>query len=403
MNSITSESLVDILFQLTWNSNEARHVDMYHAARVNLWRDILPPFLSDALLGKQIGDRVNLTLPSGEVVPGLSDDNRFSVKSAQFDRSHKVFGPLEPRMGRYYPRGILKGLAGVYPESILPFRVVGVNNGDLNVDFNHSLSGKDLKLAATIGQVHSKPAERGGTSVDWMEALADGPGMQTRWNGTQTDYFSDNPFERIDTSPDGRFYDKPRFVQHIDDAAIEVIQSLYGQHLESGMRVLDLMSSWQSHIPDGKNLERVAGLGMNEAELKRNPMLSDVHVHDLNLNPVLPFEPDTFDAVVCTVSIEYLVNPVEVFRSVAEVLRKEGLFIITFSNRWFPTKAIKLWQEVHDFERMGIVLEYFIQSGRFDTLQTYTFRGLPRPVNDKYFPKLRYADPVYAVWGKKIT
>jgi SAM-dependent methyltransferase len=90
-----------------------------------------------------------------------------------------------------------------------------------------------------------------------------------------------------------------------------------------------------------------------------------------------------------------------VFEEVARVLRDEGYFIITFSNRWFPTKAIKIWKELHEFERMGMVLDYFIRSGGFKGLQTYSFRGLPRPHDDKYFPDQWYSDPVYVVWGQK--
>ena len=89
------------------------------------------------------------------------------------------------------------------------------------------------------------------------------------------------------------------------------------------------------------------------------------------------------------------------FQRGIRVLRPDGYFIVTFSNRWFPTKAIKIWQELHEFERMGLVLEYFLRSGGFKDLQTYSMRGLPRPHDDKYFPELLYSDPVYAVWGKK--
>ena len=142
-------------------------------------------------------------------------------------------------------------------------------------------------------------------------------------------------------------------------------------------------------------------MGLNGRELKKNSRLSENVVQDLNLNYSMPFESDSFDAVICTVSVEYLTNPLAVFKEVRKVLRKDGYFIVTFSNRWFPTKAIKIWKDLHEFERMGMVLEYFIGSGGFKYLQTYSFRGLPRPHNDKYFPDLMHSDPVYAVWGQK--
>jgi len=243
--------------------------------------------------------------------------------------------------------------------------------------------------------------ERGGTSIDWLETLATGPGMQARWQNKATDYFAENAFVRKDEQPDERFYDSPRFVQHIDDTAIEMVLNTYGRFLTGGMRVLDLMSSWQSHVPTNVPLESLTGLGLNMEELKRNKQLTDLTVQDLNFNKVLPYPNDTFDAVLNTVSIEYLTDPIAIFKEVARVLRQGGHFIVTFSNRWFPPKAIKIWEELHDFERMGLVSEYFMRSGGFTSLQTYSIRGLPRPHKDKYYPDLLYSDPVYAVWGQK--
>ena len=150
------------------------------------------------------------------------------------------------------------------------------------------------------------------------------------------------------------------------------------------MSVLDLMSSWQSHLPQKARLAECVGLGLNEKELRKNPQLLNYVVHDLNENPGLPFESGSFDVVVNTVSIEYLIHPRAVFSEIARVLKPDGTFAITFSNRWFPTKAIKIWKEIHEFERMGLVLEYFIRSGNFKNLQTYSIRGLPRPRADKY-------------------
>jgi SAM-dependent methyltransferase len=167
------------------------------------------------------------------------------------------------------------------------------------------------------------------------------------------------------------------------------------------MQVLDLMSSWQSHLPENLNLRRTVGLGLNERELRKNPQLTELMVQDLNVNSSLPFESNSFDAAICTVSVEYLIDPLAVFEEVSRVLRTDGYFSVTFSNRWFPTKAIKIWKELHEFERMGLVLEYFLRSGGFKNLQTYSIRGLPRPHDDKYFPDLLFSDPIYAVWGQK--
>jgi SAM-dependent methyltransferase/FKBP-type peptidyl-prolyl cis-trans isomerase 2 len=398
---IDSDSIVDLIFFLKWRSNVANHTDGYQASRVNIWRDLLPPVLLDAMKDKEVGERLQVQFKKGDIVAAFNVQNLFSVKRNQFDRRFRQGVVTEPRVGRFYPRGLLKGIDGVFSANVQPFRCVGLNNGHIKVDFNHPLAGKDLHLSAVIGKVGFKGAERGGTSIDWMETLTSGPGMQARWQLQQTDYFSDNCFERADSQPDARFYQHPRFVHHIDETAREMVKDTYGRFLADGMHVLDLMSSWQSHVPSRLRLGRLVGLGLNADELKKNTQLSDFVVHDLNADCKLPFEPNTFDAVVNTASVEYLIEPLAVFREVSRILRPEGYFIITFSNRWFATKAIRVWQELHEFERMGLVLEYFLRAGGFTDLQTYSIRGLPRPHDDKYFPELTFSDPVYAVWGKK--
>ena len=161
------------------------------------------------------------------------------------------------------------------------------------------------------------------------------------------------------------------------------------------------MSSWQSHIPADLRLKKLTGLGLNEKELRNNRHLDNWVVYDLNENPVLPFKSNAYDAVICTVSIEYIVNPKTIFYEIARVLKPDGMLVVTFSNRRFPPKTINIWEELHDFERMGLVLEYFIENKAFKNLQTYSLRGLPRPYNDKYFPEKRYSDPIYAVWGRR--
>jgi FKBP-type peptidyl-prolyl cis-trans isomerase 2/SAM-dependent methyltransferase len=398
---IDSDSVVDVVFHLKWKSENAIHTDGYQASRINIWRDFLPPSLLDNLKSRQAGERVEVRLNADDALPKFNEKNVFQIKSSQFDPQFTINTAVKPAVGRFYPKGLLKDVSGVFKANVQPFRCVHVNNGHMQVDFNHPLSGKDLVLSAVVGKVENKKIERGGSSVDWMDEITTGPGMQARWQSRQTDFFNSEAFSRDDERPDSRFYSEPRYVQHIDDTAIEMVRNTYGRFLKNDMRVLDLMSSWKSHLPENLNFERLVGLGLNERELRKNSRIDESIVQDLNLNPELPLESNSFDAVVCTVSIEYLIDPLAVFAEVSRVLRPDGYFIVTFSNRWFPTKAIKIWQELHEFERMGMVLEYFLRSGEFKDFQTYSIRGLPRPHDDKYYPDLWYSDPIYAVWGQK--
>lgn len=401
MKFILEDQLVDFVFTMKWKSRFAAHTEWYLASRVNMWRDILPAPLWEDLKWKQTGDEVEAMLPSDSLPWKRESKHIFRIKNNQFSRPADPELGSAPLQGRFYPKGLIKGVSGVFESNITPFRCVGINNGHINVDFNHPLAGKDLTVSAVVGMMERKKEERGGASVDWLETLTDGPGMQARWEDLITDFISGTPFNRVDETPDSLFYANPRLVQHLDDAAIDMVTHLYGRFLTADMSVLDLMSSWQSHVPRVR-LKRLSGLGLNEVELKNNPMLTDYGIHDLNSSPAIPHADRSFDVVINTASVEYLTDPISIFREVGRVLKPNGKFIVTFSNRWFPPKAIRIWPLLHEFERMGLVTEYFLQSGVFKNIETYSARGVPRPAHDKYYSQFRFSDPVYAVWGERI-
>ena len=150
-------------------------------------------------------------------------------------------------------------------------------------------------------------------------------------------------FGREDEGPDADFYAQPRLVTHIDEAAISAVTQLYREYLPVGGAVLDLMSSWVSHLPAEAAYSRVVGLGMNRVELAANPRLDGYVVHDLNRDPRLPFADAEFDAAAICVSIQYLTRPAAVLRDLGRVLTAGGPLVITFSNRCFPTKAVRAW------------------------------------------------------------
>lgn len=170
-------------------------------------------------------------------------------------------------------------------------------------------------------------------------------------------------FDKADPSPDAAFYVHPRFVTHIDDGAIAAVTQVYRKVLPPGGSVLDLMSSWVSHLPEDVAYASVIGHGLNAEELAANPRFSRWFVQDLNARPALTLGDGTFDGVCLCVSVQYLQRPVEVFREVARVLRPGAPFVVSFSNRCFPTKAVAIWQAVSGPDKQRLVGAYMRAAG----------------------------------------
>lgn len=176
-------------------------------------------------------------------------------------------------------------------------------------------------------------------------------------------------FRRLDDSDDELFYLTPRLVVHIDDAAIRTVGEIYLSRLPRGGAILDLMSSWRSHLPPELMPSRVVGLGLNRSEMEDNPALTEIVTHNLNRAPQLPFEDASFDGVVLTVSVQYLIHPLEVFAEVGRVLKSGAPFIVTFSNRMFPTKAVAIWANASEQQRVDLVGYYFTHSAAFEKIE----------------------------------
>ncbi|MCU0833366.1 MAG: methyltransferase domain-containing protein [Chromatiaceae bacterium] len=390
-------------FDLRWESDRARHTDTYVATKLNLWRDLFPPELEAQIMDRPVGHQVVHRFAPGELLPSWREKQLLRVRNNQFNRRFTRRGFVQPRVGRFYPRGIMEGLDGVFRTDLHPMRIVEVTRGELTADFNQPLADRELELRVRIEAIWAHGEEHGGRCNEIAELVsAGGPGMQARWRATPTDFWSDLPFLRADPRPDPEFYAGPRFVDHMDEAALAEVGALYGRLLPREGRVLDLMTSWHSHLPGHLDGVELTGLGLNAEELAANTRLSERLIQDLNQDPKLPFANASFAAVICTASVEYLTRPFEVFAEVARVLRPGGRFITTFTNRWFPPKAIQIWDGLHEFERPGLVSEYFLESGLFTGLETWSLRGLPRPEDDKYADRLAFSDPVYAVWGARV-
>lgn len=214
--------------------------------------------------------------------------------------------------------------------------------------------------------------------------------------------FREDAFSRLDSSDDRLFYAADRFVSHLDSLALATVERVIGELIvEENPVILDLMASWDSHLPEQLSPSRVVGLGLNENELRSNKILSEFLLHDLTKVPILPFPDNTFDAVINTVSVDYMAKPVQIFKEVGRILRPGGLFLVIFSNRMFPQKAVKIWRESSEDERVLLVEDFFKAAGLFEKTSLFVSKGKPRPKDDKYAPMNVRSDPVYALYADK--
>ncbi|MFK7805705.1 MAG: class I SAM-dependent methyltransferase [Anaerolineae bacterium] len=211
-----------------------------------------------------------------------------------------------------------------------------------------------------------------------------------------TDIFPADYFKRDDEANDAEFYTMPRLVVHIDDPAIEALTDCYADTLPKNGAILDLMSSWRSHLPlETLTPTRVVGLGLNAEEMLNNPAITDgdLWVHNLNENPVLPFADEEFDAVICAVSVQYLIQPIEVFAEVFRILKPGGRFVVSYANRCFPQKATAVWLSTTDAQHAQIVVSYFQNSAEWGEVAARIKSAETGAPADE--------DPLFILWAEK--
>tara|TARA_B110000483_G_scaffold107768_1_gene131427 strand:+ start:2059 stop:2697 length:639 start_codon:yes stop_codon:yes gene_type:complete len=201
---------------------------------------------------------------------------------------------------------------------------------------------------------------------------------------------SNDAFKRIDEEADEKFYKIPRFVAHIDFGAIDAVTDLYEKYLPKTGHILDLMSSFFSHFPEKNTYDSVTGLGMNEREMFHNKQLDEWVTHNLNTNPTLPFEDNQFDAGVICVSIDYLTDPLSVLKDMGRVLKKDAPLIISFSNRFFESKATSVWLQLDEEKRAYLVKSFLIDTKCFKNIKLIDCSPA-------------FGDPLYAAIAKNIA
>jgi len=288
------------------------------------------------------------------------------------------------KLGRFYPSQLLHADDAPGPM----FRVMKLNESSFVANFSHPLQGRIFSIDSGKSDVSTEP-------VGKVEQLLEWSGMEAQMQ-TPTDFEGADAFSREDEFPDTEFYALARKLTHVDAVCARRIQALYRTVLPENARVLDLMAGWRSHLPD--TVQSAVGLGLNGEELADNPQLAEHIVKDINADPKLPFADASFDAVVCTMSFEYLTQPNRIVAEAKRVLKPGGMFVVTLSHRYFPPKVIKLWTQLHPMERMAWVGMLIKQAG-FKKVETYVERGLKRPKDDRYADKLPESDPLFATWG----
>lgn len=400
---------------IRYESNYGLHIDNLYIQKNNLRAVIetLPAAIRNDL--NALGDETSKTYDYIREMLFNNNDHVQTIAVAQEDfirhPGHNI--DIEPRYGRFYPATLFNSEklspSNSMSKRMIPIRIIDLMHKELLVctrhplcDYNTTLTIERLEpdhdtqaVAAKVVAAVEVPLLNARQIPDFLT----GPGMQLRYGDKATDFFSDDAFQRADETVDSDFYSQARHINHMDEAAQKQLKSVYNGLIPGYSDILDLMSSINSHIDETLESKKITGLGLNGEELTVNPVLDEVVIHDINQQQRLPFDDASFDIIVCSLSIEYITQPSRLFDEVARVLRPGGRFIISFSNRWFPTKTVQVWNNLHDFERIGLVMEHFIGSAHFGDINTYSLRGIPRPSNDRH--KIPLSDPIYVVWADR--
>ncbi len=398
---LENQGLAALTFTLQWSDGRAVHEDEMYVDNFSVWReaDFLPATIGAKLSGMRPGDSAQAELPAGEATGAWNAGRQVCGSPAGFDREYRRGLEVLPRYGRFYPEGFFHGFPGIVREAVGPARITALDDTTMCVDLNHPLARFPLQVSCRLVRVLPGSDRRGGRCTSPLDDLVRFPGLAAPvHDGLDTD-FGDNEhgLARLDERADDAFYANPRMVQHLDTRALAAVNALYRRLIPAEADALDLMASHDSHL-QGCSLQSLQVLGMNAAELQANAPATARVVQDLNQEPTLPFAEASLDAVICTASVEYLVEPQKVFAGVLRILRPGGIFVLTFSNRWFPTKAIRVWSELHEFERLGMVTQW-LQLAGFEGLHSHSSRGWARPNDDPHRGETAVSDPVYAAWG----
>ena len=387
--------LADIDFKLEWKSTCATHTDTYFIAKINPYSDKLPDEFAEKILALEVGESCSQTFPAKDVLDqGYSNDKVITFESALFDQNFKgQYSP--PILYRFYPSAIAPQGLETDASDYTPFRIISTNADKIVADKNHPLAKYYLTLTASKLKEYDFPSDDKGRKKNIGKLISSrGPGMQAPFEYGDSVFFDQYPFQQADNHK----FLTPQF----DSISSKKIVQLYSQLLPKHSKVLDLMSSEFSYLSDTYETGLLNGIGFDEDALSANERLDTYQVQDLNIDTTLPFKTNSFDDAICTLSIESLNDPLKIMREVARVVNSGGKFIITFSDYSVSPNAITLWGQLHPFERMQLILEYFRKTDLFEDLNTLSSRGINTTKDSSINKNKRISSHVFGVWGKVI-
>ena len=403
MALVSSNSILEVDVGIEWRGIDCVFNDWLHISNLKLWRDFLPPELETELNGLHRDDTIQHHFTAGELVPGWQSSQLQRIKRDQFKPPLKGLEPIEPTLGRFYPKDFFKNVPEIVEGNKFPCRITEINEDELLIDLNHPLASKAITLTLRIASIKHASSEQGGRCNDIPAMICDhGPGLQDDLAQAETDFMHGKPFARINESDDADYYQTPRLTPYWDSLGLQQVSTYYRQLIPQGAHILDLMAGVHSPLQQAeKSRYSVSCAGLNLTELENNPVCSERIQLDVNSAETLPFADQQFDVVLIHAAIEYVTHPQQLMLEIGRVLKAEGKIIISFSNRSEGEKCISLWARAHEFERPGIVLSYLRSAGCFADFQSFSHRGHLRPENDELANRLLHSDPVYLITANR--
>jgi len=351
-----NDSVIGALeFTVSWEKDGISHVEWFLGRKLNPVNDIFPRGMREALEGKKAGESVAFTYEPRMCIPRFKE-TLVELHPLRNLRPKTFQGrPIIPQIGRFYPQGFIFYKRDNNSDNLTPFRLTNTDDTNFSADCNHPLANVPVTIEAKIQYLEKRETGTFGSLTHWREKTCDwGPGMQAQHDGQPTDFFHDAFFDRRDA------IDTPFTPPTVDATAHDNFKKLFAQFLKPKMRVLDL-SATLSIPPKGK-----------------------------------------YDAALCTLSIEYMPDPITTLKAVKDHLKPGGIILIGFTNHYDKNHVIQGWIDLHEFERMGLVMDYLRQAELDTNAGTISKRNDWRPQDDPHFIETRgVSDPVYVVYGHK--